>query len=165
MAFLSNVRFTIKEGRLGQGPELLAVISFVNRGNRPVILSRLIASYGYIKNEPAPNCERRGGYWTGLPWSEALYEEGRPTQALPRAIMPHVANVTVYSFEPGHLFTDKTADKILRFIVCLEYEAINSEGKVFTTRHPVGTVSLSEEEHIKDIEYFDRYRNAVTIVP
>src|SRR3546814_14204413 len=65
-SFLSHASFSMNEGRFGRGPRLLTALSFVNRGNRPVILSKLVASFGYSDGGgAAPDCEIRSGLWTG----------------------------------------------------------------------------------------------------
>lgn len=163
-SILSHASFSMDEGRFGRGPRLLTALSFVNRGNRPVILSKLIASFGYSDGGgAAQDCEIGSGRWAGVPWDTAISHGEEITDALPRAILPGVATATVYTFEPNPTRANKELEK-QALMVCLDYEMISSDGEVVRTRYPIGIVEFSNDR-IEDVVFADAYRDPVTVNP
>ena len=140
-------------------------ISFVNSGNRPIILSKILVSFGYDSEfNAASNCKRNGeNRWTGIPWDQN-FDGDKVTKSVPRSIFPQVATPTIYTFGnwpvvPGEM--GKMPERSLK--ACLIYEAINSKGKIVKTKpFPLGVVTFTDTR-ITNFEIDKNAKSPVTI--
>ena len=161
-AMVSYANFSIEEGKFGKGPRLTAVVNFINSGNRPVILTRILASFSSSADGPLPSsCEITGGSWTGMPWSYSEAHGEGFSQALPRVVHPGVATASVTWFQPLPV-TSQSEDQAQSVLACLEYEVLNPYGATVQKRAPIGVVQFNSER-VTDLTFDEGYRDPVLI--
>jgi len=163
-SIVTYTHFSIEEGRFGRGAALTAAISFVNTGNRPLILSKIVASFGYSDTgAPPTNCDTNSGLWTGVPWDTEITADGSWRQAFPKAILPDIPTISVYTFEPIPGQRNRGTKEHAR-MVCLKYEVINSDGEISEVRSPIGQLVFTDER-IQDFVKDKSWMQPLTIVP
>jgi hypothetical protein len=161
-AMVSRSYFSIEDGRFGAGPRLVAVVNFVNSGNRPIILTSISASFGLATDGNIPSsCETRGGNWVSLPWMYSDSHGEGFSEALPRVINPGSATATVAAFDSLPLSADGS-DQPQASMVCIVYEVLDPNGAVVMKRAPLGVVEFSSAQVI-DFKQDAAYRQPILI--
>lgn len=165
IAVLTHAEWSVHKIAGSYSPRPILGISFVNSGNRPIILSKIWVSFGYDSEfNAASNCKTNGeNRWTGIPWDQN-FDGDKITKSVPRSIFPQVATPTIYTFGnwpvvPGGM--EKIPERSLK--ACLIYEAINSKGKIVKTKpFPLGVVTFTDTR-ITNFEIDKNAKNPVTI--
>lgn len=161
---ITHVEWQMKKGKFGFGPNLLLGVSFINSGNRPITLSKLIVSFGYNKQfKSAPSCLISDGLWTGVPWKE-IFDGERSKTALPLTISASLATSAVYIFDSANVVPEQMLKKKMYSLrACLEYEVINSNGEISVIRSPLGVITISDKQ-IEDFVRDDTLMKPIVLV-
>ncbi|WP_131725676.1 hypothetical protein ACTTAL_07055 [Rhodobacter capsulatus] len=161
-AMVSYANVSIGDGSYGRGARLTAVMNFINAGNRPIILTRVLASFGSSADGTVPsNCELSNGNWAGMPWSYSEAHGEAMSEALPRVIPPGLATAGVTWFEPLPVAAETVGQQQKRFI-CIVYEVLDPYGRAVQKRAPIGVVQFDGAQ-VTDIAFDDEYRAPVLI--
>jgi len=127
---INHVEYSDSSGRLGSGPQFILGVSFINNGNRPVLIRRIYVSFGEdLENGNfLPDCSiAEGRFWVASPWSNEL-DKDNLFHPISRSVSPHSIHTALFQFEPLSLKkgTDNDAEN---YTVCMRVEALDGNGE------------------------------------
>lgn len=164
VAAVSTTQWSVKDGPFGRGPSLLARVSFSNLGSASVTVRSMRVKYALGSGElENVNCRSTKFTWAGIPWNSVLRGQTFE-QAIAINVAPNIPVTEVISFEAASLLSeaDKQHGDVGSVFACLEIDTLDPNLQLVSVRHPIGTVSYSENS-IVDFRMHDNARSGFTI--
>ena len=163
-ASVTHVEWSVSSGSYGRGPQLVLGLGFVNRGNSPIIVSKLTASFGLAEaGGPASSCDISDDTrWIGIPWVERV-EGGNNTRAIAISIPPNIATPLIYVFDSGQVTPSLNKGEEQRVFACISVGTIDSDGNSTKVRHPLGLI-LFDDQRIVDFVRADEMETPFLVV-
>ncbi|HEV7306880.1 hypothetical protein [Ensifer sp.] len=122
-----GVLVTHLEMHQDEGPKLIAGVNFINSGNSPALVHRIVAYYD--ASSSAENCEiPAGNKWLGGPWLSRL-KEAEAFSAAPFSVGGNAIEPAIFSFEPVAVPDITIENAYTQFRLCLHISSSNADGQ------------------------------------